>query len=118
MGDFTQFLWAMWDAGQAAMIGLNPLPVLLISLVLGMIQPRRSSAFHLAFVALIPAVIVTALLPMALGYQAIWPDLSQLEVEMQLVMLFALSYVVIRAMGLIKLTLSLALPRPNGHKPV
>ena len=118
MGDFTQFLWAMWDAGQAAMIGLNPIPVLIISLVLGMIQPRRSLALILAFVALIPAVIVTALLPMALGYQAIWPDLSQLEVEMQMGMLFALSYLVIRAMGLIKLTLSITLPKPNGHKPV
>lgn len=118
MGDFTQFLWAMWDAGQAAMIGLNPAPVLIISLILGMIQSKRSSALILAFVALIPAVVVTALLPMALGYQAIWPDLSQLEVEMQMVMLFALSYAVIRAMGLIKLTLSLNPPKPNGHKPV
>jgi hypothetical protein len=118
MGDFTQFLWAMWDAAQAAIVGLNPMPVLIISLILGMIQPKRSSALLLAIVALIPAVTVTALLPMAMGYQAIWPDLSQLEVEMQMMMLFALSYIMIRAMGLIKLTLSLALPRPNGHKPV
>lgn len=118
MGDFTQFLWAMWDAAQAALVGLNPLPVLIISLFLGMIQPKRSSALVLAFLALIPAVVVTALLPMALGYQAIWPDLTQLEVEMQMVMLFVLSYLVIRAMGLIKLTLSVTLPKPNGHKPV
>ena len=118
MGDFTSFLWAMWDATQAALVGLNPVPALLFSLFLGMIQPRQNIALALTFVAVIPAVVVTALLPKAMGYQAIWPDLTQLEVQIQMVMLLMLSYAVIRLMGLIKMTLSLTAPKPNGHKPV
>ncbi|MGN6210121.1 hypothetical protein [Asticcacaulis sp.] len=118
MSDFTQFLLTMGDSIQAALVGLNPVPVLIFGLFLGMIQSRRSLAWLLAPLAVIPAVIVTALLPTAMGYQAIWPDLTQLEVEFQMIMLLVMSYVVIRVTGLIKTTLLMMAPKPNGHKPV
>lgn len=118
MSDFTQFLWTMWDSMRAALVGLNPVPALIISLFLGMIQPRRSWPWLLAVAAIIPAALVTALLPTAMGYQPIWPDLTQLEIQFQMIMLLAMSYILIRAAGLIKTTLLLMAPRPNGHKPV
>ena len=118
MNEFTQFLWTMWDSVQAALVGLNPVPALIFSLFLGLIQPKRSPAWLMALLAVIPAVVVTALLPTAMGYQAIWPDLTQLEIEFQMIMLLVMSYVVVRAAGLIKATLLLIAPRPNGHKPV
>ncbi len=111
MNDFTQFLWTMWDSVRAGLIGLNPVPVLIFSLFLGMVQPRRSPGWLFAGIAVIPAVIVTALLPTAMGYQAIWPDLTQLEVEFQMIMLFILSYIVIRTTRLVKATLLIA-PKP------
>jgi hypothetical protein len=92
--------------------------VLIFSLFLGLIQPKRSPVWLLVLLAAIPGVIITALLPTAMGYQAIWPDLTQLETEFQMIMLLALSNVVIRAMGLLKTTLLLIAPKPNGHKPV
>jgi|GEM_PF-1222352 len=118
MNEFTQFLWIMRDSAQAAVTGLNPVPVLILSLFLGLVQPKRSSVWRLVLLAVIPGVIVTALLPTAMGYQAIWPDLTQLESEFQMIMLLALSYAVIRAMGLVKATLLLITPKPHGHKPV
>lgn len=118
MNEFTQFLWTMWDSIQAALVGLNPVPVLIFSLFLGLIQPRHSPTWLLAVLAMIPAVVVTALLPTTMGYQAIWPDLTQLETEFQMIMLLVMSYVVIRATGLIKATLLLMVPKPNGHKPI
>ena len=118
MNEFTQFLWTMWDSIQAALVGLNPLPALIFSLFLGMIQPRRGPVWLLSLLAVIPAVVVTALLPTAMGYQAIWPDLTQLEVQFQMIILFILSYLVIHATGLIKATLPPITPKPNSHKPV
>ena len=117
MSEFTQFLWTMRDSIQAALVGLNPAPVLIFSLFFGMIQLKRSPTWLLAVLAVIPAVIVTALLPTIMNYQAIWPDLTQLEVQFQIIMLFTLSYVVIRVTGLIKATLLLS-PKPGSHKPV
>jgi ABC-type glucose/galactose transport system permease subunit len=108
MNDFAQFLWTMRDSVQAALVGLNPAPVLIFSLFLGMIQPRQSSAWFFAGLAVIPAVIVTALLPTAMGYQAIWPDLTQLEVEFQVIILFLLSYIVILTTRLVKAALLIA----------
>ena len=118
MSEFTQFLWTMWDSVQAALVGLNLVPMLIFSLFLGMILPRHSPVWIFAGLAVIPAVIITALLPTAMGYPAIWPDLTQLEVEFQVIMLFVLSYIVIRAMGFIKATLLLMAPKPDSHKAV
>ncbi len=118
MSEFTQFLWTMSDSVQAALVGLNLVPVLIFSLFLGMIQPRRTPVWILAGLAVIPAVIVTALLPTAMGYQAIWPDLTQLEAEFQVIMLFILSYIVIRITGLIKAILLQMAPKSDSHKAI
>lgn len=117
MSEFTQFLWAMWDSLQAALIGLNPVPTVIFSLFFGMIASRRIPAWLLSPLAVLPGMIVTALLPVAMGYKAIWPDLTQLEIEFQTALLLILSYVLIRAMGLIKTTLMMA-PKPGSQKPV
>jgi ABC-type glucose/galactose transport system permease subunit len=118
MSEFSQFLWAMWDSLQAALVGLNPAPVVIFSLFFGMIRLRQTPAWLMTGLAVIPAVIVTALLPMAMGYQAIWPDLTQLEIEFQIGILLAIGYVVIRAVGLIKATILSIAPKRTSQKPV
>ncbi len=118
MNEFTQFLWAMWDSLQAALVGLNLVPALIFSLFFGMIRPRQTPIWLLTGLAVIPAVIVTALLPTAMGYQAIWPDLTQLEVEFQIILLFVLSYIVIGATGLIKTALLMMVPKSDSQKTV
>lgn len=118
MSEFTQFLWAMWDSLQAALVGLNPVPVVIFSLFLGLIRPKRVPAWLTVALAVIPAMIVTALLPMAMGYQAIWPDLTQLEIQFQIVILVLIAYAMVLAAGLVRSSLLMLGARPDSHKPV
>jgi hypothetical protein len=122
MSEFNQFLWAMWDSLQAALVGLNPVPVMIFSLFCGMIRLRQTPAWLMTGLAVIPAVIITALLPMTMGYHAIWPDLTQLEAEIQIGILLVIGYVMIHAIGLIKTTIRTVTPKPDtpsaSHKPV
>lgn len=110
--DFAQFLPAMSDAFKAAMIGLNPVPLVIISLLIGMAQTRGFYVLKAA-VAVVPAIIIAALWPAVYGNAPIWPDFTQLEVQIQLLVLLAVSYVIIRLTGLIKSTLS---PSPRLPK--
>lgn len=112
MNDFIQFALAMWDAFRAAMIGLNAIPAIVISLLIGMGQAHHGGYALKAIVAVVPAMLISALWPMAYSATPIWPDLRQLEVEMQIAVLLLLSYIIIRLVDLIKQTLSGA-----GHHP-
>ena len=119
MNSFMQFGWAMWDSAQAALIGLNPIPAIIISLFIGMAQAKRSHYFLKALLALVPSIAIASMWPMVSGYQPIWPDFTQLEVEIQTGVLAILCFAIIVGLSLVKHTLSMvAQPKPNGHKPV
>jgi len=119
MNSFMQFGWAMWDSAQAALIGLNPVPALIISVFIGMAQGKRSNPFLNTLLALVPSVLIAAMWPMVSGYQPIWPDFTQLEVEIQTGVTAVMCFAIIVGLSLVKHTLSLvAQPKPNGHKPV
>ena len=118
-GDSVQFAFAMWDSARAAVVGLNPFPALMTSLFIGMIQPQRGFYWLKALIAMIPAVLLAAAWPMTSGYGPIWPDLSQPETEIQMFLLFLMSWAVIGLMQVVKSTMSLSArtpqPKPNGH---
>ena len=118
-GDAVQFAFALWDASKASLIGLNPVPVLITSVFIGMIQSQRGWYLLKALVAVVPAVFIAAAWPMAAGYTPIWPDLTQLETQIQMALLLVMAWVVIRLLYLVKATLSLGTrepqARPNGH---
>ncbi len=119
-GDALQFALAMLDSSRAALIGLNPVPVLVTALFIGMIQSQRGHYLIKALVALVPAVVLGATWPMALGYQPIWPDFSQPETHIQLIFQLLTAWVVIRLLHLIKATMSMVAEpepkaKPNGH---
>ena len=113
MTDALPFAFAMWDAFKAAMIGLNPVPALIISLVIGMGQAGRGGVVLKAMVATMPAVLISALWPEVYGARPIWPDLGQIEVEIQIGVLYILCLAVIRAMALIKPALSFSERQPK-----
>ena len=101
MGEFTQFLWAMVDSARAALIGLNLVPVIVFGLFVGMIF-RRGRSWLKAPLAVVPAMIVTALWPLIYSVQAIWPDFDQIEAGIQTVVLYATAWAVIAATGFVK----------------
>ncbi len=110
--DFAQFWPAMWDAFKAAMIGLNPVPVVIVSLLIGMGQ-ARGSYLTKAAIAVIPAIVIAAIWPLAYGLAPVWPDFSQPENQIQLAVLLVVAYVIIRLTGLVKQVLSLSAPQPG-----
>lgn len=91
MDEFEQFLWAIADSTQAALIGLNIIPVCLFSLVIGLVLPRGRTWLK-APLAVIPAMLIAAIWPWIHGAEAIWPDLMQMETEIQAMVLFVIAW--------------------------
>ncbi|ESQ90600.1 hypothetical protein ABAC460_08925 [Asticcacaulis sp. AC460] len=118
-GDAIQFGFALWDAAKASVIGLNPIPVLITSAFFGIVQPQRGWYIVKALIALVPAVLITALWPVTSGYTPIWPDVTQMETQIQLFTMLIIAWLVIRLLYLVKATLSLGAREPeartNGH---
>lgn len=106
MSELTQLFWAMVDSTSAALIGLNPVPVLVISLFIGLAFGGRLYWLK-ALVAVIPAVVVSSLWPLVSNAGTIWPDIGEIEPQIQLIILFGIAWLVIRAAALLKSGLSL-----------
>lgn len=107
MDGFLQFIGAMGDSLNAALTGLNLAPAIGLSLLAGGLLPRKCPYMLQALGVVVLSVTLTALWPQIYGFGAIWPDLSELEAEMQLVILFTLSYALVRLAGLIRFSLLL-----------
>jgi hypothetical protein len=106
MGELTELFWAMVDSTSAALVGLNPVPVLAIGLFIGLAFGGRLYWLK-ALVAIIPAVIVSSLWPLAYSAGIIWPDIGQPEPQIQFIILFGLAWFTVRAAALLKGALSL-----------
>ena len=101
MDEATQFFWAMVDATQAALIGLNLVPVLVLATAVGLAAGGRYYWLKaLAAVAL--AVPVAALWPKVYGMSPIWPDLTQIEAEIQVGVQFVAAWAIVLALGALK----------------
>jgi hypothetical protein len=113
MSDLTSFLYAMWDATLAACIALNLVPMLILSGLVGVSQTRHRLYWLKASGIVVLSLILNALWPMAGGYQPIWPSLTQLEDEIQIIILWGLSYVIIRLLAWAKTSIALTLHHPR-----
>ncbi|EGF92085.1 putative membrane protein [Asticcacaulis biprosthecium C19] len=118
-GDAVQFGFALWDAARASLVGLNPIPVLITSAFFGIVQPQRGWYIFKALVALVPAVLMVALWPVTQGYTPIWPDVTQMETQIQLLTMLMIAWLIIRLLYMVKATLTLGTREPeartNGH---
>ncbi len=116
MDEVMQFFWAMVDATQAALIGLNVVPVIVLSLIIGLGQGLGQSGrglyFLKAIVAVVPAIAAAALWPQVYGMSPIWPDVTQLEPEIQIVVQLVIAWVIIRAMWSLKSAAANATTKP------
>jgi hypothetical protein len=110
MDGVMQFFWAMVDATKAAMIGCNLVPAIVVALIIGMATGGRFYWLK-AIVAVVVAFPVAALWPKVYGMSPIWPDLAQIEAEIQVVVQFVLAWVIILAVGSLKLAAAHATTR-------
>ncbi len=105
-----QFFWAMVDATQAALIGLNLVPAIVAALIIGLATGGRFYWLK-AIVAIVLAFPVTALWPRVYGMGPIWPDLTQIEAEIQVGVQFVMAWVIILAAGSLKMAAAYATTR-------
>jgi len=101
MDEAVQFFWAMVDATQAALIGLNLVPVIALAMAVGLAAGGRFYWLKaLAAVAL--AIPVAALWPQVYGMSPIWPDLTQIEAEIQVCVQLAIAWAIVLGLGALK----------------
>ena len=91
----------MVDSTRAALIGLNPVPVIVFGLFVGMIF-KRGRSWLKAPLAVVPALVVAGLWPLIYGAGAIWPDFDQIETGIQTVVLFGIAWAIIATVGFVK----------------
>ena len=101
MDEATQFFWAMVDATQAALIGLNLVPAIALALIIGLASGGKFYWLK-AIAAVVLAFPVAALWPRVYGMSPIWPDLTQIEAEIQVGVQFVLAWAIIMAGGSVK----------------
>lgn len=110
MDEAMQFFWAMVDATQAALIGLNLVPVLLVAPIVGL-GVGGSRYLLKTLLAAMPAILIAAVWPKVYGMSPIWPDVTQLEAEIQIGLQLVLAWMIIRATGSLKLVAAHATTR-------
>ncbi len=101
MDEVTQFFWAMVDATQAALIGLNLVPAIVLAMIAGLAAGGRYYWLK-AVGAVALAVPAAALWPQVYGMSPIWPDLTQIEAEIQVGVQFVIAWAIILALGAVK----------------
>ncbi len=110
MDEAMQFFWAMVDATQAALIGLNLVPVSLTALIIGLGLGGQRYLLK-TLLAAVPAILIAAVWPKVYGMNPIWPDVTQLEAEIQIGVQLVLAWMIIRAAGSLKLVAAHATSR-------
>ncbi len=113
MDEAMQFFWAMVDATQAALISLNLVPVIVLALVIGLGAGGRLYLLK-AVVAVMVAIPIAAMWPKVYGMEPIWPDVTQLESEIQIGVQLVLAWLIVRVAG----SLKLAAAHATERKPV
>lgn len=107
MSDMIDFLAIIVDQVRASLMGLSLLPVLVISLLIGIIQSQKTAYALKALLATVLSLGVSALWPVTYGLTPVWPDIMAIETHVRVVVTFALAFLIIRFLCVIKNTISL-----------
>ncbi|WP_140984214.1 hypothetical protein [Asticcacaulis tiandongensis] len=107
MSDIVDFLAVIVDQVRASLVGLSLLPVLVISLLIGIIQSKKTAYALKALLATGLSLGVAALWPLKDGLTPVWPDVMAIETHIRLLVTFVLAFLIIRFLCVIKNTISL-----------
>lgn len=102
MNDIWNFFQGLADGLQSALAGVNPLPVLIIGMIIGFLQPKPDRFLLKAAIAVALAFGIRALWPALFGRPMDFPDYGRLESIVQLFILFVFAYGVIGVLGSLK----------------
>ncbi|EGF92083.1 putative membrane protein [Asticcacaulis biprosthecium C19] len=105
MNDIWNFFQDLSDGLNAALNGVNPLPVLIIGIIIGFLQPKPDRYLLKATLAVVAAFAIQAVWPALLGRPMNFPDFSRLQSIVQLFILLVIAYGTIGLLGSLKTAL-------------
>lgn len=107
----SDIFWVIVDQVRASLVGLSLLPVLIISLLIGIIQSKKTGYALKALLATVLSLGVVALWPVVDGLTPVWPDVMAIETHVRVVVTFVLAFLIIRFLCVIKNMISLTSKR-------
>ena len=106
MNDIWNSAQSFGDLLQDSLAAVNLLMVLIVSLIIGLFQPKSDKPALKAFLAVAVVYAIRLLLPALSGHRvAALPDLRHLGPIIQLLLMYFFAYGVIAALGSFKTTM-------------
>jgi hypothetical protein len=105
MNDIWNFFQDLADGLNAALNGVNPLPVLIIAILIGFFQPKPDRFLLKSTLAVVAAFAIQAVWPALMGRPMNFPDFMRLQSIVQLFILLVIAYGTIGLLGSLKTAL-------------
>jgi hypothetical protein len=116
MPQIVEYLWLIMDGVWAALVSLNIVPMVVVAGFIGLFQSKPAHFAVKALICLGLAILIDALWPLTFGGDMVIPAITQLEVQIQMVMLYGLGYLILKAMVRVRRAIALT-PSQNTAKP-
>lgn len=107
MNDIWSFFIGLSDGFRAALGDVNPLPILIVAIVIGLLQPKSDKYALKAAAALVIVMAFNIFLPLINGGQPNYPDFRHIGAIVQLFLLFVFAYGMIGVLGSLKTAMKL-----------
>jgi hypothetical protein len=115
MSQMVEYLWLIMDGVWAACTSLNVLPMIVVASLIGLFQAKAAHFMVKALMCLGLAILIDALWPLTFGGDMVVPAITQLEVQLQMVMLYGLGYLILKGMVRVRRAIALT-PSQNTTK--
>ncbi len=102
MNDIWQFFLALSDGFRAALSDLNPLPILIVAILIGLFQPKSDKYALKALAALVLVLAIKTFTPVVSGGHPIWPDVRHIGSIAQMFLMYVFAYGMIGVLGSLK----------------
>ncbi|MDC7676672.1 hypothetical protein [Asticcacaulis machinosus] len=107
MPQMVEYLWLIMDGVWAALMSLNIVPMVMVAGLIGLFQSKPAHYAVKALICLGLAILIDALWPLTFGGDMVIPAITQLEVQLQMVVLYGLGYLILKVMMRVKKAVSL-----------
>ncbi|MFT4074717.1 MAG: hypothetical protein QM647_04230 [Asticcacaulis sp.] len=102
MNDIWSFFLGLSDGFRAALADVNPLPILIVAIVIGLLQKKPEKYAMKAAGALALVLAFNIFLPLVRGGQPAWADISRISSIAQYFLMYVFAYGMIGVLGSVK----------------
>jgi hypothetical protein len=102
MNDIWQFFISVSDGFRAALGSVNPLPILVVAIVIGLLQKKPEKYAIKAAAALVLVLAFNIFLPVVSGGRPAWADIQHIESVAQYFLMYVFAYGMIGVLGSMK----------------